>query len=137
MLAVVEKESADERIGRQVAFLRGVRDVSQTALAEAMKARGHQKWSQSTVWAVEKGTRPLRLTEALDVAYVLGVLVDDLVEPREGEARYQQEIERAKAELEAVRRVVENRIERLDHDSLVDIFKKGQRRWEAKERDDG
>lgn len=39
-----------------------------------MKDRGH-KWSQSTVWSVERGDRPLRLTEAEDLAAILGVEV--------------------------------------------------------------
>lgn len=71
VLGMVEDESTDERIGRQVALLRGDK-LTQAAVAEGMRARGHRKWSQSTVWAVEKGTRPLRLAEAEDLAGVLG-----------------------------------------------------------------
>lgn len=51
----------DEQIGRNVQKLRG--EMSQTALADLMRERGF-KWSQATVWAVEKGERPLRLAEA-------------------------------------------------------------------------
>ncbi|MEU0575239.1 helix-turn-helix domain-containing protein [Dermacoccus nishinomiyaensis] len=58
----------DRQIGQNIARLRGER--SQQWLAGAMKERGH-RWSQSTVWSVEKGDRPMRLTEALDVAEVL------------------------------------------------------------------
>lgn len=44
--------------------------MSQQALADLMRARGW-KWSQATVWAVEKGERPLRLAEATDLAELL------------------------------------------------------------------
>jgi hypothetical protein len=44
--------------------------VSQKDLARAMTERGW-KWSQSTVWSVETGERPLRLAEAEDLATIL------------------------------------------------------------------
>lgn len=59
---------SDEQIGRNVQTLRG--DMTQKELADAMKARGY-KWSQPTVVAIEKGERPLRLTEARDLAEIL------------------------------------------------------------------
>lgn len=70
---MVESEISERerRIGRQIAEIRG--SMSQAAVAEAMRARGHEKWSQSTVWSIEKGTRPLRFTEAQDLANVLDV----------------------------------------------------------------
>lgn len=46
--------------------------MSQQALADRMRERGW-KWSQATVWAVEKGERPLRLAEAMDLAQILGM----------------------------------------------------------------
>ncbi|OJU43626.1 MAG: hypothetical protein BGN98_10445 [Microbacterium sp. 69-7] len=66
----------DELIGRNLARLR--LDVSQTELATKMRALGH-KWTQPTVVSIEKGERPLRMSEALDVASVLGVDLYDLV----------------------------------------------------------
>lgn len=51
----------DEQIGRNLVALRG--DLSQKELADRMRKRGF-KWSQATVWAIEKGERPLRLTES-------------------------------------------------------------------------
>lgn len=44
--------------------------MTQQALADVMKARGW-KWSQATVWSIEKGERPLRLAEAVDLVDVL------------------------------------------------------------------
>lgn len=60
----------DELIGRNVALYRG--DKSQKAVADAMRARGW-KWSQATVWSIEKGERPLRLAEADDLGRILDV----------------------------------------------------------------
>jgi len=65
----------DAQIGRNLARFRGQRP--QKDVADAMRERGH-KWSQATVWAVEKGDRPLRLTEAQDVMRILGMHTWDL-----------------------------------------------------------
>jgi hypothetical protein len=59
----------DRQIGRTMAILRG--DKTQQAVADEMRRRGW-RWSQATVWSVEKGDRPLRLAEAEDLATVLG-----------------------------------------------------------------
>lgn len=61
----------DEQVGKAVTVFRGER--SQKSVADAMRERGW-KWSQATVWSVEKGERPLRLTEAADLAVVLGLM---------------------------------------------------------------
>jgi len=59
---------SDEQIGKNLARLRG--DMTQKELAAAMKARGW-RWSQTTVWSVENGERPLRLAEAEDLRSIL------------------------------------------------------------------
>lgn len=64
-------EIDDAQIGRNLARLRG--DMSQKELAGAMRDRGH-KWSQATVWNVERGERPLRLTEATALGEILELL---------------------------------------------------------------
>lgn len=68
----------DKEIGENVASLREGRSMSQKELGEHMRSRGH-RWSQATVWAVEQGERPLKLTEGLDLAEVLGETLDGLV----------------------------------------------------------
>ncbi|TCJ23541.1 XRE family transcriptional regulator [Microbacterium sp. PI-1] len=73
--------TSDEQIGKNLVELRG--DLSQKDLADAMRKRGF-RWSQATVWGVEKGERPLRLTEAEAVAEVLGESVNMLVASGEG-----------------------------------------------------
>lgn len=67
----------DRLIGQTVAALR--KSMSQTTLAEHMRSLGH-KWSQATVWSVEKGERPLRFREALDLAHLFAIDVTDLIE---------------------------------------------------------
>ncbi|WIE76394.1 hypothetical protein [Curtobacterium sp. MCSS17_007] len=71
----------DAQVGRNITRFRGTR--SQKDLADAMRSAGH-KWSQATVWAVEKGDRPLRLLEAKDVMRILGMHTWDLMQPDEG-----------------------------------------------------
>jgi transcriptional regulator with XRE-family HTH domain len=61
-------DDLDALIGKNLARLRG--DLSQADLAKAMKEHGF-KWSQATVWAIEKGDRPLRLAEAQHLAEIL------------------------------------------------------------------
>ena len=51
--------------------------MSQAEVAKLMVSRGF-KWSQTTVWEVEKGKRPLKFAEALELAKVLEVKVSDL-----------------------------------------------------------
>ena len=43
-----------------------------------MRKRGW-KWNQTTVWSVEGDRRPLRLAEAIDLASLLGVAIDELL----------------------------------------------------------
>lgn len=65
----------DKVIGQNVVTLRG--ETSQQALAGAMRSRGH-RWSQSTVWSVEKGERPLKLDEAIELAKILACPIEKL-----------------------------------------------------------
>jgi hypothetical protein len=60
----------DKQIGQNLIRLRGGR--SQQDVADEMRELGW-RWSQATVWSVEKGERPLRLSEAGDLASVLHV----------------------------------------------------------------
>lgn len=59
----------DKTIGKNLQTLRG--DVSQEELASKMRGYGF-KWSKATVWSVEQGERPLRLSEAQAVLQCLG-----------------------------------------------------------------
>jgi transcriptional regulator with XRE-family HTH domain len=91
---------ADRRIGETVRALRGTR--SQQAVAEGMKNRGYA-WVQGTVSQIERGVRPLRVSEAHALADVLGDRVERLLLPRDelvvGSGIFRQ--------LEAVQRISE------------------------------
>lgn len=70
----------DQAIGEAVTRLRGNR--SQQWVAERMRELNPRwKWSQATLWSIEKGERPLRLAEARDLAAVLQVDVRALIDP--------------------------------------------------------
>ena len=62
----------EKKIGANVAQARANKKISQQDLADEMRSRGW-KWSQSTVWSIEKGERPLRLAEAEDLHEALGL----------------------------------------------------------------
>ena len=104
----------DIQIGLNVAVARSShpnhgQPMTQQALAAGMRERGH-KWSQATVWSVEKGDRPLRLAEADSLAQMLEVPLVALLDPNGAEAltpvlvaetrvkQLQQEHSRAQAE---------------------------------------
>lgn len=90
----------DEQIGRNLARSRG--SLSQQDLATRMRERGW-KWSQATVWSIEKGERPLRLGEAHDVADELRVTLSELL-LADGAAQimaHQRAVQRASDEVSA------------------------------------
>jgi transcriptional regulator with XRE-family HTH domain len=72
----------DEQVGQRVRELREQRGFSQQHVAMTMTmTRGH-RWHQTTQAQTESGQRPLRLTEAVALADVLGVRVDELTQVR-------------------------------------------------------
>lgn len=95
----------DREVGEVVAELRG--GLTQQTVADGMRERGW-KWSQATVWSVEKGERPLRLVEAQDLALVLGVETDALLQAPESAAADRRIIEAAREVREAYDRAVMN-----------------------------
>ena len=76
----------DQRIGQNLARLRG--SLSQKDLADLMRERGW-KWSQATVWSVERGDRPLRLAEAEDLARILRQATGSVFARGEWEGRFE------------------------------------------------
>lgn len=74
------KNFTDVQIGENIALIRG--RTPQGGLAQLMKERGH-KWSQNTVWLVEQGERPLRMSEAKDLADIFGIDIKELLEESE------------------------------------------------------
>lgn len=70
----------EQRFAENLRKYRDDKGMSQTALAEAMAARGWP-WRQQTVARLESGRRMVRFGEAADVAEILGVTLDRLVLP--------------------------------------------------------
>ena len=60
-------------IGGNLAKLRQQSGLTQEDVAGQMRNKYGYKWSKATVWAVESGERPLKLTEAQDVLKCLGL----------------------------------------------------------------
>lgn len=77
--------TTDEQIGRNLASLRG--GMSQRELATRMRAAGF-KWSHLTVASVERGDRPLRLSEASAIAELLELQGLQSITAPEGEFEY-------------------------------------------------
>jgi hypothetical protein len=102
---VVGMAALDDRIGDNVARLRG--DLSQRAVAQEMKRRGW-KWSHVTLVTIESGERPLRLSEAVDLANVLHTDVRLLFEPTGNVALHE-----AMTKLDAERRSLESAVHRF------------------------
>ena len=108
----------DRHIGQTMAILRG--DKTQQDVADEMRQRGW-RWSQATVWSVEKGDRPLRLAEAEDLAAVLGtVSVHSFLTEPVG-AHIQQGVRRV---TNAYRAIVESVWECLDAQDALRIHLK-------------
>lgn len=68
--------TVDQEIGQRLKAARGA--ISQKGLAKQMKSLGW-RWSQTTVWSIEEGERPLRLSEAASLSKILAVTPDSLV----------------------------------------------------------
>ena len=71
---------ADARFAQRVKAERERRRISQTQIVTALAADHGVRWHQSTMTKVEAGERPVRLMEALAVASVLGVPLEDLLD---------------------------------------------------------
>jgi transcriptional regulator with XRE-family HTH domain len=73
-----------EVLARNVKAARGLRDMNQGDLAEAMSSLGHS-WTLSVASRLEKVKREVSVRELLDLAQILGYTVPDLLFPPAGE----------------------------------------------------
>lgn len=110
--------ASDKQIGQNLQQLRGAR--SQKDIAEAMTEHGW-KWSQTTVWSIEQGKRPLRLAEAEDLVRVLDLQSIVSITAPAGEFEYlvtQTQLQQAQRELvlqaEKVLRLQRQMVEELN-----------------------
>lgn len=84
----MSQATPEQLIGKRIAELRGKLGWSQAKLAEQMKAHPggrYANWRQGMIDKTERGIRPLRVNEIVDVAAVLGVGPDLLLGPLLGE----------------------------------------------------
>lgn len=69
-------QSIEAVISEKLRELRIKRDLKQSDVAEAMNEMGFEKWSQTTVWSIEKGGRPMRLSESHALSQFFSVPID-------------------------------------------------------------
>lgn len=96
--------TTDKQIGENLARHR--KGMSQKELADRMRELGW-KWSQATVWSIEKGERPLRLAEAEALEGILGFDSITSLFASDAEAELEvagEELFRARTELEKAMR---------------------------------
>ncbi|KAA8831813.1 hypothetical protein [Bifidobacterium tissieri] len=112
----MSKSNRDEQIGQNLVQMRG--SMSQAALAQRMRNRGY-KWSAATVWAIEKGERPLKLTEATDVLSILGIDLhfglDELLDTSEVLTR---PIRQRIRSIRTARKTIDNTLPQLAEDAV-------------------
>lgn len=77
-----EEPSKEQRIGENIDRLRRGAGLTQKEVADYMRSAGF-KWSQRTVWQVEHGERPIRLSEAYELAKQLNINVEGLLLAKE------------------------------------------------------
>ena len=85
----------EEIIGARVRNARG--SMRQTEVADVMKAAGY-KWHQATVWGVETGDRPLRLSEAAILSRLFDVSIEEFATGVDVTDLALREYEQAKAD---------------------------------------
>lgn len=71
----------DEQMGANLRTAREDRRISQTALAEEMRAAGFDHWRQTTVSRVERGAQRLRLSEVIALEKLVGPLGRGVARP--------------------------------------------------------
>jgi len=117
----IEADSTDfnERVGANVQRFRKAAGLSQADLAHALSQRG-ASFQQQTVLKVEKGSRPLKLDEAVLIADILKMPVFDLLIMRNDAGELvEAAIELNKAN-EALRRLQVRREELMDELKQLD-----------------
>ncbi len=78
-----DADNFDEMVGKNVQVLRESIGISQAKLADAVSSQGRSSLHQQTIVKIEKGTRPLKLSEAVELAWALDTKVELLFEADE------------------------------------------------------
>lgn len=98
----------DKAVGARLRLERERRGISQDGLTTALRARG-VPWHQTALSRTEIGERPLRLSEAVEVAAILAVPLDELIRDQ-FDGRRSQRVARAIAELEHLHEDIGDRL---------------------------
>jgi transcriptional regulator with XRE-family HTH domain len=77
-----EELSAEAAFAANLRAARDARSLTQTQLAELMAGKGF-RWHQATVYKVEAGERQIQLGEALALAQILGLNVEQMAAPED------------------------------------------------------
>jgi transcriptional regulator with XRE-family HTH domain len=119
--------AADRRFGQRLRALREERGMSQQALVTLLCELGITSWHQTTVGKVEVGTRPVRLVEALAVAAVFDLTVDELLEDPDTErarSRRARQLLARRSELAVIESLLRDREHQLD--AWLDAIETGE-----------
>ncbi len=76
-MAETEKTSAEAAFAANLRSARAARGLTQAQVAEGM-ARAGFKWHPPTVYKVENGERQIQFGEALELARILGLSIDEM-----------------------------------------------------------
>jgi transcriptional regulator with XRE-family HTH domain len=87
--------------------------LSQEHLAANLLVMHGVQWHQTTVRRTESGERPIRLSEAIAVAELLGVPLGELAYDRGDDTPRVERVARAYAELARVRQEIDTQLSRL------------------------
>jgi transcriptional regulator with XRE-family HTH domain len=74
-----ERPSIEAAFAENLKALRATRSMTQADLADKMHMRGF-KWHPATVYKIENGERQIQLAEAVEVARVLEISIEDMTQ---------------------------------------------------------
>jgi transcriptional regulator with XRE-family HTH domain len=132
-----EVAELDRAVGALLREVRERRGLSQADIVRAVEERG-VAWHQTTVAKIEAGTRPLKASEALALAFSLQMAVGDVLNPRGAKlTRNAEYIAGAVMELKGMETYLQRRLKALYNDPNLDLEDPEMLLGEAVDRDGG
>jgi transcriptional regulator with XRE-family HTH domain len=115
----------DKAFGARLRRARERAGISQEHLSANLAVMHDVNWHQTTVGKTEAGERPIRLSEAVAVAHLLGVPLNDLAyDPADDTPRVER-VALAYAELARVRQDIDAQLTRLRREMTTEISTAG------------
>ena len=102
----------DRLVGSNIQRYRNAKGMSQTDLASALGGRLGENIHQQTIQKIEKGTRPIRFVEALNICRLLDIELDNLAAGKDTAGQTADQI-RTAHQLEEMRAVLLERGDRI------------------------